>query len=86
MICVMSWLALIMSTVTTALARYEMVTPASRRTNTSMRPRRRAAIHTSTSVPRPPMMASTVVTDRLEKCRTMPMVAPSAAPDETPVT
>ena len=32
------------------------------------------------------MMASTVVHDRLEKCSTMPMVAPSAAPDETPVT
>ena len=42
----MSWLARIMRTVTTALARYEMVTPASSRTKMSIRPRRRAAIHT----------------------------------------
>ena len=86
MIAVMSSLALIISTVTRALARYEMVTPASRSTKMSMRPRRRAAIHTMTSVPRPPTMASTVIHGRLEKWSTMPMVAPSAAPDETPVT
>ena len=49
-------------------------------------PRRRAAIHTMTSVPRPPTMASTVIHGRSAKCRTMPMVAPSAAPDDTPVT
>ena len=86
MIAVMSSLALIISTVTRALARYEMVTPASRSTKMSMRPRRRAAIQTMTSVPRPPTMASTVIHGRLERCSTMPMVAPSAAPDETPVT
>ena len=82
----MSWLARIMRTVTRALARYEIVTPASSRTKMSILPRRRAAIHTMPRVAKPPMSARTVIQGRLDRCSTMPMVAPSAAPDDTPVT
>jgi hypothetical protein len=69
-----------------ALARYEIVTPASNSTKMSMRPRRRAAIHTMPSVAKPPMSARTVIHGSCAQCSTIPMVAPSAAPDETPVT